>query len=96
MIARLICILSALAGFLMAGELNEERIWTGVTGKTLRGIYVRSLDDGKKVEIATTQGAIVTIALANLSSRFCIGITTNSDGRACRKISQRIKSWNGS
>ncbi len=67
MLRLVLAVLLALASAVVADDLRSERIWTGVNGKTLRGTYVRTLDDGRSVEIATSAGKILTIALDNLS-----------------------------
>ncbi|MEM1083894.1 MAG: hypothetical protein AAGI48_07200 [Verrucomicrobiota bacterium] len=54
-------------GLATANELAKERIWTGTNGKTFRGLYLRTLPEGDKVEIVSTQGRLYVIAIANLS-----------------------------
>lgn len=60
------CLWILLAAFSFAGGTGGERLWTGVNGKTLRGTFVRTVDGGSKVELATPSGKFLTIALENL------------------------------
>lgn len=48
------------------GALEEERVWTGSNGRSLRGSFHRLLPDGKQVEIVTPQGKLISISLQNL------------------------------
>ncbi len=64
---RLLPCLAALIVSAAAGDLEGERVWTGANGKTLRGTYVRTLEDGAKVEIRMSTGKLQVIALENLS-----------------------------
>lgn len=48
------------------GALEDERVWTGTNGRSLRGSFHRLIPGGKQVEIATPQGKLVSIALENL------------------------------
>jgi len=52
---------------LAAGELQNERYWTGVNGKRIKGVYIGTVEGGTKVQIATPNGHLLTIALDNLS-----------------------------
>jgi hypothetical protein len=49
-----------------AEGLASERIWTGIHGNTLRGTYLRTIDEGRKIQIGTADNRLVTIATANL------------------------------
>ncbi len=51
-----------------AGDLHEERTWTGTNGTRLQAKYVRTLEDGERIELLTSAGAKVTAAIANLSA----------------------------
>ena len=52
-----IAILLLMLGVASAQELTKERIWKGTNGKAFRGIYIRTLADGEKVEIAASSGS---------------------------------------
>lgn len=49
-----------------AGELTSERTWRSADGKTLRGTWVRTINDGKQIEVLTSAGKLVVIAVSNL------------------------------
>lgn len=53
--------------FSYSTDLTQERIWTSKDGKTLRGTFVRLVNDGKQVEIFISSRNVVAIALENLS-----------------------------
>jgi len=50
-----------------ASELKDERIWTGVNGKSFRGVFLQLTDDETGAQIASNTGKIFTISLDNLS-----------------------------
>lgn len=51
----------------IASELSSERLWRSPNGKELRGTWVRTIHDTKQVEILTSPGKLVVIAISNLS-----------------------------
>ena len=51
----------------VASELTTERIWRSPDGKTLRGTWVRTINDSKQIEVLTSAGKSVIIAVSNLS-----------------------------
>ncbi|MEP4078891.1 hypothetical protein [Haloferula sp.] len=56
-----------LLGSATAQDLTSERLWKGTNGNAFRGIYIKTIADGQKVEIASSSGKIFTVALENLS-----------------------------
>jgi hypothetical protein len=59
--------LMASIAFSHSSDITQERIWTSKDGKTLRGTFVRLINDGKQVEIFNASRNVVVIALENLS-----------------------------
>ena len=58
--------LAALAIGLATPAAAEERIWTGVNGRTFRGAFSRLVENGSKAEFVDNQGRTITVALDNL------------------------------
>lgn len=52
-----------------ADRYYDERLWTGLNGKTFRGTFHAVSADGTNVEFFTTLGKMTTVALSNLIPR---------------------------
>lgn len=57
---------ACLAFSVNAGELDRERLWTGINGKAFRGTFHQTSPDGTKVEFLSIEGRIITVAIGNL------------------------------
>lgn len=67
MSARILALHFALTMACLASPLDAERVWTGKNGKTLKGAFIRLMDDGNAIELATAEGKFLKVELANLS-----------------------------
>lgn len=58
--------LTCLTGPASGESYQDERIWSGVNGKTFRGTFHRLQPDGATAEFFTGQGKLVVVAVSNL------------------------------
>jgi hypothetical protein len=64
-----LALLTLLGGSAAAETCYDERIWSGINGKTFRGNFNRVMPDGTSAEFYTDRGKLVVVALSNLIER---------------------------
>jgi hypothetical protein len=50
-------------------EYANDRIWTGANGATFRGVFVKTSDRGRKVQLFNSAGKVISVGFDNLSEK---------------------------